>query len=276
VDCATINGGFPLPPAGEPVRVVDCHHSTCDADTRVRLPGVVPSRAVRRVVCQRCEEPYQPERVAVVSDRRSRSLSWQWLSLPVAAVAVVGGLLVLQGGEESESVPPPAPPVGAPDGADAPSRRSSGPGKVPKDAQLISESTFQLALPPGWKRTTATGGATFAAAAPAGEADVMLWIEEDRKLDFASFEARSLDQLESLAGSAGVVERNPGPTPETTSITIAPTSVPEGAPDYEVLLRSSGDYWYYLATTSQPGASPEVTNGIALVQGSFLPQGSAR
>ena len=71
VDLATTNGGFPLPPAGEPVRVVDCHHPACAGDTRVRLPGVVPSRAVRRVVCQRCEQPYEPERVAVVSDRPS-------------------------------------------------------------------------------------------------------------------------------------------------------------------------------------------------------------
>jgi hypothetical protein len=274
VDRATTNGGFPLPPAGEPVRLVDCHHPTCDGDTRVRLPGVVPSRAVRRVVCQRCEQPYEPERVAVVSDRRSPSLTW--LSLPVAAAAVVGALLVLQGGDESEPVPTPASPAGAPDAADRPSQRPNGAAKVPKDAQLISESTFQLALPPGWKRTTPSGGATFAAVAPGGEADVMLWIEEDPKLDFASFEARSLDQLESLAGSAGVVERSPGPTPETTSITIAPTSAPEGAPNYEVVLRSGGDYWYYLATTSQPGASPEATDGIALVQGSFLPQGSAR
>jgi len=258
------------------VRVFRCHHSTCDGDTSVRLPGVVPSRAVRRVVCQRCEQPYEPEHVAVVSDRPSPSLSWHWLSLPVAAVAVVGGLLVLQGGEESDSVPPPAPPASVPDRANAPSQRPDTAAKVPKDAQLISESTFQLALPAGWKRTTPSGGATFAAVAPGAEADLMLWIEEDPKLDFASFEARSLDQLESLAGSAGVVERNPGPTPETTSITIAPASAPEGAPNYEVLLRSSGDYWYYLATTSQPGASPEATDGIALVQGSFLPQGSAR
>lgn len=258
------------------MRLVDCHHPTCDGDTRVRLPGVVPSRAVRRVVCQRCEQPYEPERVAVVSDRPPSSLSWRWLSLPVAAAAVVGGLLVLQGGEESEPAPPPAQPAGAPDGANKPSQRASGDAKVPKDARLISESTFQLALPPGWKRTTPSGGATFAAAAPGGEADVMLWIEQDPKLDFASFEARSLGQLESLAGSAGVVERNPGPTPETTSITIAPTSAPEGAPNYEVLLRSSGDYWYYLAATSQPGASPEATDGVDLVQGSFLPQGSAR
>ena len=49
-------------------------------DTRVRLPGVVPSRAVRRVVCQRCEQPYEPEResrwsrTAATSSPRSRGV----------------------------------------------------------------------------------------------------------------------------------------------------------------------------------------------------------
>ena len=31
-----------------------------------------------------------------------------------------------------------------------------------KDATLISESTFQLALPAGWKESAPSGGATFA------------------------------------------------------------------------------------------------------------------
>jgi hypothetical protein len=248
----------------------------------VRLPEVVPPRAVRRVTCQRCDEPYEPDRVDIVVPRTSPS--WRWLSLPIAAGAVVAGLLVLQGGDESDPAPAPAPsqaaaPATQGGGAERPggsdSERPARPD-VPKDAQLISESTFQLALPAGWRRTTPSGGATFAAVAPAGDADVMLWIERDPKLDFAAFEARSLDQLRSLAGSAGVIERSAGPTPETTSITIAPTSAPEGAPNYEVLLRSSGSYWYYLATTSQPGAPADVTEGVALVQGSFLPQGSPR
>jgi len=274
------------------VRVLACHHAACEGDTRLRLPEVVPSRAVRRVTCQRCAEPYEPARVDVVDEAsRSRwsvsrpslpsptvSLSWRWLSLPVAAVAVVGALVALQDGDEVQSAPPAAPatPATAQGGSDARPERSAPAADVPQDAQLISESTFQLALPPGWQRTASSGGATFAAAAPGGEADVMLWIQEDPKLDFAAFEARSLDQLESLAGSAGVVQRSPGPTQETTAITIAPTSAPEGAPNYEVLLRASGDRWYYLATTSQPGAPPEVMDGIALVQGSFLPQAGGR
>ena len=104
----------------------------------------------------------------------------------------------------------------------------------------------------------------------------MLWVELDSKLDFATFESRSLAQLESLAGSAGV-ERNPGPTPKTTTSLLAPTSAPKDAPNYEVLISGGPrNYWYYLATTSQPGASAETTTAVKLLQGLFLPQGGRR
>ena len=275
---ASVNGGFPLPPESEPVRLVAAHHDACDGDTRVRLPRAVPSRAVRRVVCDRCAQPYEPPTVEEASASPARrTISWRWLSLPVAGVAVLAVLSAIQGGDESQSPPvtPQSPAAAATDGPDAPAR-TKGQAKVPTDAQLISESTFQLALPPGWERSAPSGGATFAAVAPDGSADVMLWIERDPKLDFAAFEARSLTQLESIAGSSGVVRRNPGPTPETTTSVIAPTDAPDGAPNYEVLLSGGpGNHWYYLATTSQPGATGEATKGVELVQGSFLPQGGA-
>jgi hypothetical protein len=201
--------------------------------------------------------------------------------MPAAAAAVIGALLLIQGDDDSTetSGPAAAAPAQGQEAKGGPrGERRNGTAAAPKDAQLISESTFQLALPAGWERTAPSGGATFAAVAPGGDADVMLWIERDPKLDFATFEQRSLAQLESLAGSAETVGRNPGPTAGTTSITIAPTSAPDGAPNYEVVLRASerGDYWYYLATTSQPGADPETIRGVELVQGSFLPQGSKR
>ena len=291
MDRATSNGGFPLPPDGDPVRVVSCRHAACAGETRVRLPAVVPARAVRRVTCQRCAQPYAPELVQVVPERRAAAPrrrpriaaptpTWHWLALPIAAAAVVAVLLAVRGGDDETDTEAPAP-VGPPSAAGPAADNGQGKradragGKAPKDARLVRESTFQLALPDGWKRTAPTGGATFAAVAPAGEADVMLWIERDPKLDFATFEKRSLDQLRSVAGSAGVVERSAGPTPAATSVTIAPTSAPPGAPNYEVLLRADGDYWYYLATTTQVGASQEATQGVELVQGSFLPQGGA-
>ena len=80
----------------------------------------------------------------------------------------------------------------------------------------------------------------------------MLWVEQDPKLDFATFESRSLAQLESLAGSAESSSAT-GPTPETTTSLLAPTSAPKDAPNYEVLISGGPrNYWYYLATTSQP------------------------
>jgi hypothetical protein len=197
--------------------------------------------------------------------------NWRRVGLPLAAVAVLGVLYLVQG--DGDSTPKPSSPAAeVPEPAVPPTPAVEAPG----NARLVNGSTFQLALPPGWKRATPSGGATFAAVAPGGEADVMLWIEHDPKLDFATFEARSLAQLESLAGSAGVTARNPGPTPETTSIKIAPTRAPSGAPNYEVLLRASGNNWYYLATTSQPGAGAETLEAIRIIQGSFLPRKAGR
>jgi len=53
------NGGFPEPPAGEPVRLARAQHSTCGEATRIRLPGTLPARTVRRVVCDSCWQPYE-------------------------------------------------------------------------------------------------------------------------------------------------------------------------------------------------------------------------
>jgi hypothetical protein len=270
------------------VRLVASRHDACAGDTRVRLPAPVPSRAVRRVVCARCSEPYEPGHVddLGIEGLSSRRLSlpplpqpdWRWVSLPAAAAAVVVGLVLIQGDDEQDAAAPEAAFV-RPAGSEQSGRGDGGAArpKVPGDARLVDESTFQLALPAGWTETAPSGGATFAAAAPDGDADVMLWIERDPKLNFATFEARSLAQLESLAGSAGSVERNLGPTPATTTSLLAPTSAPPDAPNYEVLISGGpNDYWYYLATTSQPGAPNEALDGVKLVQGSFTPLGGKR
>ena len=52
------NGGFPEPPASEPIRVIAAHHDSCGADTQVRLPGSVPARAIRRLNCSSCAQPF--------------------------------------------------------------------------------------------------------------------------------------------------------------------------------------------------------------------------
>ncbi len=52
------NGGLPEPPASEPIRIIAAHHDSCGADTHVRLPGSVPARAIRRLNCSSCAQPF--------------------------------------------------------------------------------------------------------------------------------------------------------------------------------------------------------------------------
>ena len=96
------NGGFPVPVAGEPIRLVRCQHEACGAETRVRLPAVLPARVVRRVVCDGCGQPFECDYVldagviapGVPAPQLPRV--WRFLSVPVAAALVVGGLLLIQ------------------------------------------------------------------------------------------------------------------------------------------------------------------------------------
>ncbi len=282
------------------------------------LPSVLPTRAVRRFVCDHCQRIQDAAQVLEIRPslgQRARAImpslrlptpaaaapaavpsaslpsgsspsrvDPRWLTLPVAALAVFA-VLSLTNGDDSPS-PEPASPVAAakPDKVPADARsnakgdnagKADGAAKavVPADAQLVSESTFSLALPGDWDRVKPAAGATFAAISPDGTADATLWIRNDPKLDLATFEAASLDQLATLAGSARVVDRNVGPALESSTITLAPENVPEGAPTYEVVLRGSGDNWYYLATTHQAGAPAEAIAAVDLIQGSFLPFG---
>ena len=297
---ATANGGFPLPAPGGPKRVVVATHSGCAAATRVSLPAALPSRSVRRIFCERCErlceaaavievKPSPAERLrSLVPAMPSVSMDLRWLTLPVAAVAVFAVLSLLNGDDAPAPAPAPEPSSGAatakadkapaiPQGKEK-AAKGDGPAKtvVPTDAQLVSESTFSVALPAGWDRVKPAAGATFAAVSADGFADATLWVKNDPKLDFATFEATSLAQLETLAGSARVVERNVGPSVEASSITLAPKDVPTGSPAYEVVLRASKDNWYYLATTYQAGAPADAVEGVDLIQGSFLPLGGGK
>jgi hypothetical protein len=283
------NGGFPEPPADEPIRVVAAHHEVCGETTRVRLPRAVPAGAVRRVQCARCERPFEAEGVEEVEpdDRRASFREWTWglISLAIAAAAVVGGLTLIQGaGDEDGTVAAPAAQERdarerAPANAGA-ERATSGPAarsndaKPAKTAELVRGSSYSLALPDGWKRIDPPAGATFAAVSADRGADATLWIEEDPELDFAAFTAKSLAQLEALAGSARIVERPPAPTPEATVVRLAADRQP-GQPRYEVALRAAGPYRYYLATSVQPDASREAVRGAELVVGSFTPEGSS-
>lgn len=276
----------------------------------MRLPGHVPSWAVRRVVCQSCAQPFeaptveelgmvQPEpgpapagpsrprfsipRPSIPSPRLPSlpgwlrdpdSRAWRLGGLAVGAAAVIAVLLLLRGGTDEASTTPFAPAAG--DAGKAPAASVSKSGGAAKDgnAELVRGSSFTLALPSGWERGGPSGGATFAAATGTGDADAALWVERDPELDFTSFEARSLAQLRTLAGSAHVVERTTGPTADDTIVRLA-ADAPADSPTYEVVLRASGPYRYYLSTTVQPDASRTALDGVKLIQSSFSPTGSA-
>lgn len=205
--------------------------------------------------------------------------AWRYLSVPVAAAAVIGILLLAQGSGGQQSAASLATAArqdaaaatagGAHGGAAAAGAAQRGSG----NARFMRESTFSLALPRGWQQTTPAAGATFAASAPGGEADATLWVERDPTLDFASFEARSIDQLRQLAGSAHIVDRVAAPTADASVVKLA-ADAPPNTPRYEVTLRASGPYRYYLATTLQPNAPAAAAEGVDLVHGSFLPQGA--
>jgi hypothetical protein len=288
---ALLNGGFPEPPPGAPVRIVRAEHDACGTSTRVRLPSQLPPAAVRRVVCQACAQRYDAPRVEEVELieppsrprrlglpalpgwlRDPHSRAFRVLALVVGAAAVIGALALIQGSGDSggTSAASPAKEAGASAGAGG-----SGSENKPRDgaADLVRGSSFSLALPPGWQRTNPPSGATFAAAAPGHEADVTLWVRRDPELAFADFQANSLERLRSLAGSAEVVDQVAGPSADDTIVTLA-ADAPPGSPEYEVTLRASGPHRYYLATTLQSDAGSAATGGVDLIQGSFVPTGA--
>jgi hypothetical protein len=102
-----LNGGFPEPLAGQPVRVVRCRHDACGAETRIRLPLVLTGDAVRRVVCSSCQQAFECDgavEVGVAERPRARgwlsdpeSPAWRYLSIPIAAATVVAVLFLIQG-----------------------------------------------------------------------------------------------------------------------------------------------------------------------------------
>jgi hypothetical protein len=288
------NGGFPEPLAGEPIRLVRCRHDACGASTRVRLPRALPARAVRRVVCEGCRQPFDAGSVddegvlaggkgappaasrRLVPDWLSNpeSRTWKYLSIPLAAAAVIAALLLLQGSDGSERQSAPRPAVDAGGGGGAATAAGGGGAAAEGSgnaAELVKGSSYTLALPAGWARTEIQNGATFAASAEDGGADATLWVQNDPKLDFPQFESQSLAQLRQVAGTTAHVDsRTTAPTADGTIVTLTADS-PAGAPAYEVTLRLAGPYRYYLATTVEPDASPEAVNGAELIHNSFVP-----
>lgn len=270
------NGGFPEPVAGEPVRLVRCRHEACGTATRVRVPQTLPARAVRRVVCDGCSQTFECDAAAddgVVKEARDgargQSRLLKYLSLPLATAVVILVLILVQGGgskpdtQSTASPTPAAPPTEAGSGQHAQASKSGHGG------ELVTGSSYTLALPNGWTRTAPPSGATFAAEAQGAKA--ILWVTRDPSLSLPDFESQSLAQVRQATGvDANVTGTTPAPTADGTIVTLAADS-PPNAPDYEVTLRVGGPYRYYLATTVEPDASQTATNGAELIRSSFVP-----
>jgi hypothetical protein len=283
------NGGFPEPPAGTPVRVVRCTHRECGAETRIRIPEVLPAAAVHHVVCEGCQQPYDPPVGGVARDPLGsiadvawsvwdrlldardavaerlagveRAQVWTWASIPIAALAVVAGLALLQGGSTDS-----APAVSIPKAA-----RDAG------QAEFVRGAGFSLALPAGWKETDPPDGAAFAARSKDGLADATLWIEDDPDLSFRDFEQRSLAQLGEIAENPRIVDRVQGPSVESTITELradAPVADGVTAP-VRVTLRGAGDYRLYLSTVTKPGADARTSAGIETLHASLRPDVAA-
>jgi hypothetical protein len=281
-DHGPMNGGFPEPPLGMPVRVVGAAHETCGVETRVRIPAPLPAHAVRRVVCEHCARPFECQAyeapdsggggwlpplpdLSALRPRRPGFLDgppgrlWRWLSVPIAAAAVIGGLVLIQGGDDAATRT--ASPAVADEGG-------SG-----AEAEYVRQPGWSLALPDGWKRIDGPTGAAFAAESADGDADATLWIEKDADLSFDDFVQRSLEQLTQLTGNADLVEQTTGPTLEKSTAMLeaqAPEELGTSAP-YTVTLHATGPYRYYLSTSVAPGGSPDVIEDAKLIHNSFLP-----
>lgn len=273
------NGGLPAPPPDLPTRLIGARHDACGTETRARVPRTVPARAVRRLVCERCAVPFEAEVTETPTPgRQGLSLPgptapvWRWAGVPLAALAVVAGVSLLNGGAGApEQGQRPAPALEVATASQAAGEPGGGRPRS-EGATLVRTSTFTLALPAGWKRVKPAGDAAFAALAPGGGADATLWVERDPSLSFAEFEARSIAQVEAFTGRAPRVQRSPGPTPERSSFTIT-ARAPAGAPRYVVTGRLAGPYRYYLATTVAADAPAEVEAGAKLIRESFVPEG---
>jgi hypothetical protein len=192
-----------------------------------------------------------------------------YASIPIAFAAVVVAIIAIQGWNASTRVPPATPTTASTSSTPASAAPTAG-GTETGNAKVVRGSNFTLALPAGWKESTPPNGATFAAAAEDGSANATLWIQNDPSLDYPTFEARSLAQLRSLAGSAHVASRVVAPTADATVVRLA-ADAPAGKPAYTATLRVSGPYRYYLATTVEPNASSTGTKGAELLSNSLTP-----
>ncbi len=194
-----------------------------------------------------------------------------YAAIPIAFAAVVVGIIAIQNYNSSTRLAQPEQPAQTTSTPSTTAPATSSTSQAASgNAKVVRGSNFTLALPAGWKQTTPPSGATFAAASTDGTATATLWIQNEPSLDYPTFEAQSLQQLRSLAGSAHIANRVVAPTPEGTIVHLA-ADTPAGQPTYDATLRVSGPYRYYLATSVEPTGSAVGKQGAELLANSLTP-----
>jgi hypothetical protein len=191
----------------------------------------------------------------VVRDRTAIALT-AVLAVLVTAAAV----LLLSGGGGGEATSPQA--------------AKGSAGSVTGEPVLIDETGFSLSLPAGWERVDPPKGASFAADSADGLAKTTLWAERAPGLGFEAFVAQSMDNLDEIGTNVRISDEVDGPT-LTSRITELRAEVPlDGglSAAYHVVLRADGPFRYYLATSLQPGATPQLLADSELLGTSFRPQ----
>ena len=213
-----------------------------------------------------------------------RAAAWRVASIPLAAAAVIGGLLLIQGdgptlephaSRRRAGCRPPPPTSGAANARRRRRRQADRQGRRREATTAPSSSAARPTrsrCPPGWEQIDSAGRRHLRRRRRRRRRRRAALDQRGPEARLPHFINQSLTQLETLAGSAQIVERIPGPTPRTTVVRLA-ADAPAGEPSYEVTLRAAGPYRYYLATTVQPDASREAVAGIELISGSFTPEG---
>ncbi len=192
-------------------------------------------------------------------DGIDRARLWTWASVPIAALAVVAGLALIQGG--SPTAPPPAPDAARPQG---PGRRTRSTCAAPATrwpCRRGGSGPTRPMAPPSAARSR-DGLAT----RPCGS-------RRTRASASTRFEQRSLSQLGEIAENPRVVDRVEGPTIESTITELradAPVADGVTAP-VRVTLRGAGDYRFYFSTVEQPGAAPQLGADIETMHASLRP-----
>lgn len=142
------------------------------------------------------------------------------------------------------------------------------------EATVIDEAGFSLSLPADWSRVQAPDGASFAATSPDGFAKTTLWAERAPALGFDAFVDQSMRNLDEI-GSNVRISDEVGGSSLASRVTELRADVPlDGgvSASYHVVLRGSGPFRYYLATSLPPGASPQLAADAELLATSFRPQ----